>query len=406
VHVLFLAPETSAYNLRFVAALKRAGARVSALGHAPRERLAPELARHLDHYARARSLLDAGELEALARAAGRAVALERVETIDEPLVEPAARLRATLGLPGLQPAAARLCRDKAAMKAALRAHGLPVAASAEVQDAGAARAFAERSGYPLVLKPRDGFGTLSTFKLEGADELERALARLAPSAARPLVLEEFVEGHEGFYDTLVVGGMVAHDFVGHYYPSCLAALGDRRITPMIACTNRVELAGYAELRATGARVIAALGLTDAATHMEWFAGPTGLCVSEIGARPAGERIWDMHVAGNDLDLYAEWAEVVLHARTRGRASRRLAVGSVQIRPDKDGVYLGHEGLAEARAAIGARLLECEVPAPGTPTQPLEKGWHVNTWFRVVDPDYDRLRRVLTFVGATVRARAR
>src|SRR5690606_3079717 len=111
------------------------------------------------------------------------------------------------------------------------------------------------------------FGTLDTYRCENAADLDRALALLKPSKDRPAIVEEFVEGHEGFLDAVVVDGAVVHDFVGHYYPSCLEALQDRAIRPKIACTNRLDAGGYAELRATGQRVIEALGIRDGATHM-------------------------------------------------------------------------------------------------------------------------------------------
>lgn len=37
--------------------------------------------------------------------------------------------------------------------------------------------------------------------------------------------------------------------------------------------------------------------------MEWFFGPKGLKFSEIGARPAGEKIWDMYRVANDFDVF-------------------------------------------------------------------------------------------------------
>jgi hypothetical protein len=405
MHVLFLAPETSVYNLRFLDALKRAGARVSGVGHAGREKLAPKLARLLDGYRTAHSVLDADEVLRHARELAGGHAFERVETIDEPAIAAAARVREVLGVPGLTPHQARLCRDKAAMKAALREKGIPVAAAAAAEDAAGVHAFAEREGLPVVVKPVEGFGTLDTFRCATRAELDRALERLKPSRERRVVVEEFVEGHEGFLDTITAGGQVAHAFVGHYYPTCLEALQDRRIAPKIACTNRVAQDGYRELREVGVRVIEALGLRDTATHMEWFFGPKGLKVSEIGARPAGERIWDLHAAGNEFDLYGAWAEAVLRARASGTPSRRYATGSVQIRPDREGRYAGHEGVEEVRRALGDALLECEVPAPGAPVLALDKGWHVNTWFRVRDVDYDRLRDRLDFIARTVKARA-
>ena len=404
MHVLFVAPDTGPYNLRFVEGLVRAGARVSGAGHARRESLRPELAKLLSAYRQVRSVLDGAEVLAVARELCKEKAIERVETIDEPVIECAAYVRKELGLPGLTPEQAMLCRDKAAMKELLRAKGLPCAASAAARDAKTVFAFAEKEGYPLVVKPIAGFGTLDTFKVGSREELERVLERLKPSEDRALVVEEFIEGHEGFHDTVTAGGRIAHDFVGHYYPGCLEALSSRAIAPKIACTNRVEEGSYGELRDTAQKVITALGLTDCATHMEWFFGPKGLKVSEIGARPAGERIWDMHVAGNELDLYKDWALAVMHGKVEGKPSRKYAVGSVQIRPEREGRYRGHEGLQEAHRAIGANLVECEIPAPGAATQPLEKGWHVNTWFRVKHEDYDQLRALLELIGRTVKVR--
>ena len=94
----------------------------------------------------------------------------------------------------------------------------------------------------------------------------------------------------------------APEFISHYYPNVLQAMGDRAISPQIAATNRVEareLPGAARL---GRDVIRILGIGTAATHMEWFFGPKGLKFSEIGAPAAGERIWDLYCVGNDLDL--------------------------------------------------------------------------------------------------------
>ncbi len=404
--VLFLAPDTSVYAQRFVDALKRAGARVHGIGHVAREKLSPEMQRALEGYAPAKSLLEGADVARIAREIAPTSGFARVETIDEPAVVSAAHVRSVLGLPGTTVATAVLSRDKAAMKERLRARDIPCAASLRVEDAASARAFAEREGFPVVLKPIDGFGTLETFRCASTIELDRALKRLKPSKDKPAIVEEFVEGHEGFLDAVVVDGAVVHDFVGHYYPSCLEALQDRAIRPRIACTNRMDASGYVELRAANQRVIEAIGIRDGATHMEWFFGPKGLKISEIGARPAGERIWDLHAAGNEFDLYGSWADAVLQGKKSGTPTRKFATGSVQIRPPKDGAFTRHEGVELVRRELGDALLESEVPPPGAKTLPLSAGWHANTWFRVRDEDYDRLQRTLEWVGRTVVPKVR
>lgn len=401
MHVLFVAPDTNVYNVRFVDGLKRAGATVSGIGHAPIDKLRPELKRVLDRYRQAKSLLDDAEILEHARAIDREARLDRIETIDEPVVVPAARLREALAVSGLPLATAILCRDKAAMKEALRAREIPCAASTSATTKAAVFTFAEREGYPLVVKPLEGFGTLDTFRVDDAKALETALERLKPDTKRPLIVEEFIDGHEGFYDTITIGTEISQRFVGHYYPSCLQALQDRAIRPKIACTNRVDSPSYAELHTAAQRVSDALGLANTATHMEWFFGSKGLKISEIGARPAGERIWDLHHDGNEFDLYLSWAQAVLHGRAEGTPTRRFATGSVQIRPERDGRYKGHRGIEVVQRTLQGSILESQVPAPGTPTQPLERGWHQNTWFRLRDENYDRLLEKLDFVARTV-----
>ena len=66
-----------------------------------------------------------------------------------------------------------------------------------------------------------------------------------------MAIEEFIEGHEGFYDTLTVDGRVAYDFVSHYYPNVLEAMRTRWISPQIVATNRMHEPGYDEVKEMG-----------------------------------------------------------------------------------------------------------------------------------------------------------
>ena len=404
MHILFLAPETHVYNHGFLRALRDLGAKVSGIGLTSKAKLSPAAARLLDGYATCSRVMDE---EAVFKAASQLAspAFDLVETIDEPLVEPAAALRGRLGIPGLTLPTARLCRDKVAMKEFLRQHSVPCAQSGAVTSAADANAFAERWGYPIILKPLAGFGSLSTFRCGTQAELETALQKLKPSATHPVAIEEFIEGHEGFFDTICDADGVRHEFAAHYYPGCLEATQHRWISPQIAVTNRIEQGGYEELRALNRRVIAALGLRNAATHMEWFFGPKGLKFSEIGARPAGEKIWDMYRVANDFDVYREWALGILGRPGESKPNRHYAVGSIQIRPGRDGRIAGHRGLEAMRRRCGEWIYEESVPAPGTPTKGLDKGWLVNTWFRLRHPDYDTLRELMTFIGETVKVDA-
>ncbi len=400
LHVLLVSPQFPAAQRLFLRALKQEGARLTGIGTgALRDRA---LRRLLDGYERVASLDDEGEIAAAAARAARRAPVDRLEATDERHVLAAARARERLGLPGLSAKAALLARDKAAMKEALRKANLPAAQSAAVATAAELQAFVARVGYPLILKPRAGMGALGATRLDGPGDLDRAIARLG---GQPAVVEEFIAGHEGFFDTLTYGGEVVHEFVSHYYPSVLEAVSDRRIAPQMVTSNRLEAEGYRELRHVGRQVIAALGIDQAPTHMEWFSGDQGLKISEIAARPAGDRIWDLYSAANEIDLYAEWACLVVHGRPKARPSRRYAAGLVQVRPDRDGRIRRYRGLEEVRRACAPVLVARQVPAVGSATHPLSMGYLANAWFMLRHPDYDELRRLLDYVGRTLRIEA-
>lgn len=405
MRVALLGPDLFSAFHDFARALNEAGARVVGVGATPRHRLRAGLVRHLERWIEVPNPLEGKAVAAAIRRALRGRELDRLETVEERLVVAAADARALLRLPGLSPEAARLCRDKVKMKEAWRRAGIPCAQSALVRTEAELASFTEQVGFPVIVKPRAGLGSQKTFRLERAGDLSKVASLFRLGSGGEAAVEEYIEGHEGFYDTITIAGAPAFEFVSHYYPSVLEALSNRSIAPQIAATNRLEAPGYRELFEAGRKAIAALGITDSATHMEWFFGPKGLKVSEIGARPPGERLWDLYCQGNDLDLYRSWAEAIVSGRKLGSLSRRFAAGSVQVRPDRDGRIAGYRGLERVLKKYGDLIFAKEIPPPGRKTVPIEKGYLANLWLRLKHPDYDELRKTLDEIGRTVKVLA-
>jgi formate-dependent phosphoribosylglycinamide formyltransferase (GAR transformylase) len=316
----------------------------------------------------------------------------------------AAQVREDLGIPGTSVRTTWLCRDKPSMKDALRAAGVPTAASTGADDADDVWAFARQVGYPLILKPRDAAGAAGTYRVDDDTELRAVLDKMGDY--RSIAVEEFVEGHEGFYDTVSIDGQPVLDFVSHYYPGVLEAMRNRWISPQFIATNRIDSGGfYDEVREMGRRVNHALGIGTSATHMEWFYGPKGLKFSEIGCRPPGVGCWDLYNAGNDMDVYVAWAEAIVHGRVSQRPSRSHSAGIIALRPDRDGQITGYSGLEDVENRYGRWIIDAHIPSAGTGTQPVEAGFMANAWIRLKHPDYDHLRSMLDDVGRTVQVYA-
>ncbi len=405
MRVVLLGPDLFSAFHEFARALEEAGAKVVGVGSTPRHRLRAGLVRHLERWVEVRNPQDGQEVAMAVRRALRGRELDRLETVEERFVVSAAEARHALGLPGLGPEAARLCRDKARMKAAWREAGIPCADSALIRSGAELAAFVERVGLPIVVKPRAGLGSQRTFRLESLKDCSTVLTLFRIGLGGEAIAEEFVEGHEGFYDTLTVNGQPVLEFVSHYYPSVLEALSRREVAPQIVTTNRLNAPGYRELFQAGRQVLQSLGITTSATHMEWFFGSKGLKVSEIGARPPGERIWDLYCQAHDLNLYRCWADAIVRGHVEARPSSRFAAGSVQVRPNRDGRILRYVGLERVLRKYGELIFAKEIPPPGRKTVPIEKGYLSNLWLRLKHPDYDRLRAILDEIGHTVRVLA-
>jgi len=405
VNVIFVEPSFPNTQQQFVRGLAEVGATVIGIGETPKDHLSDEVRGYLTHYEHVGSVVDLGAMVHAVRTIQGMVWVDRLEATIEAHVMSAARVREACGIPGTSVTTAFLCRDKPAMKQALREAGIATAQSIGATSLDEIRDFAAAVGFPVIIKPPDAAGAAGTYRVDDPAQLESVMAGLGDVSS--VAVEEFVEGHEGFYDTLTIDGKVVHEFISHYYPNVLEAMRTRWISPQIVATNRVDSAeSYDEIKAMGRQAIAALGICTSTTHMEWFASPKGLRFSEIACRPPGVGAWDLYSVGNDLDLYKEWASAVVHGAPTRTASRRFAAGMVALRPDRDGSILGYAGLDQIQGRYGELIIDAHLPPAGSSTQGVEAGYMANAWVRMKHPDYEELRAMLDEVGLTVKVRAR
>ncbi len=402
MHVVFVEPAFPRNQRQFARALKQAGAQVTGISERPLEAFDDELKSWLDGYERVSSVVNEGAMQEVVQRIQSRRKIDRLEATVEAHILPVANVRARCGIPGTSVETAYLCRDKPSMKEFLRQRDVPCARSRSASNAHEVYEFVKEVGLPIIVKPRDAAGAAGTFKVEKDEQLPQVIAASGLDCGRSVAVEEFIEGHEGFYDTLTVNGEVAHEFVTHYFPGVLEAMRTRWISPQFIVTNRVDSPGYAELKSLGRRVVKEMGIETSATHMEWFFGPKGLKFSEIGCRPPGVGAWDLYCAANEFDLFLDWAHGLVSGRVMQRPSRRYSAGIINLRPTQDGTIKSYLGVDIVREKYGSCLIDWNLPSPGTPTQPVEAGYMANAWVRMKHEDYDELRRILNFVGETVK----
>ena len=405
MHVIFVEP-CFPYNQRqFVRALRAVGARVTGIGEVPVDSIPSEIKGWLHDYVHVPSVVHEGAMMDAVKLVQSRGWVDRMEATIEAHIMPTARVREARGIPGTSVQTSYLCRDKPAMKEALRKAGVPCAQSIGSDSPEEIRDFAKTVGYPLIIKPRDAAGAAGTWKVTNDEELENAIVESYADRGASVAVEEFIEGHEGFFDTICVDGKIMHSFITHYYPGVLEAMRTRWISPQFITTNRMDAEGYDEVKEMGKKVIDALGIGTSATHMEWFYGPKGLKFSEIGCRPPGVGAWDLYCAAHEMDVYKEWAMAIVHGHPAQRPSRRYSAGLINLRPDQDGHIVAYENI-ELLDQLGPAIIDHHLPPVGSPTQPVEAGYMANAWIRVRHPDYDQLRHLLNTIGEKVQVRAR
>lgn len=402
MHVIFVEAAFPRNQREFVRALRQSGAYVTGISERPWEAIDSELRGWMHAFEHVSSVCNENEMIATVRRIQGRGWVDRLEATVEAHILPTARVRQACGIPGTTIDTAWLCRDKPTMKQRLRELDVPCAQSAALDSAAEAREFVKRVGYPVILKPRDGAGASGTFKCDDDAALEHAITESWLDRGRSVAIEEFVEGHEGFYDTISIGGKVVREFITHYYPNVLVAMRNRWVSPQFITTNRLHAPGYQELRELGQRVITGLGIGTSATHMEWFAGAKGLKFSEIGCRPPGVGAWDLYCNAHEMDVYLDWANAIVHGECSQRQSCGFSAGIIALRPTQDGTIVGYQGLDRIERAYGQWIIDYHLPAAGSKTAPVEAGYMANAWVRMKHPDYDELRRMLDTVGETVK----
>ncbi|MCA9566377.1 MAG: hypothetical protein KC656_00985 [Myxococcales bacterium] len=402
-HVIFLEPAFPGNQREFVRALHEVGAVVSGIGTAPIEAYDSELRSWMHSYEQVGSTASTQALiDATRRIQKRGPWVHELVSTVEALMLPAAEARQACGIPGMSVEQTVLVRDKYQMKKFLHAHGIRCAKHAEVGTAAEARAFVEAVGFPVIVKPLAAAGAAGTWRADDVAGLDLAIRESGMSPQRKVTMEEFITGHEGFWDTLTVGGRVVYEQICHYYPNVLEAMRTRDCSPIVMVTNRVDADGYNRLKVFGRQVLTALQIHTSPTHMEWFVGPKGLFFSEIGARPPGVRVWDLYCAANEFDLYKSWAEGIVHGQTQPHPTRRYSAGMVALRPNRDGVIAGYTGVETIRKRYGDFILRMHLPPVGSRTQPVESGYMGNAWVWGRHPDYDLCRFMLEDIGRTIK----
>lgn len=400
--VLMLTPGFPGEMPHFTRALDSHGASVLGIANGPAHDL-PEMARrHLAGYLQVSDLFTntPSAIEQIQRwLAGRTV--DRVCCLWEPGIELAAQIREALHVPGQSFEQAQRFRNKDLMKQALLAGGVRVPRAVVATTAKGVWAAAEIIGYPLIVKPIAGAGSMDTFRCDDVDALTTALQQLGHIAE--VSVEEFIDGEEFTFDTICARGRMEYFHIGVYRPRPLIARTNEWISPQTLSFRQVDDAWVAGGRAMGEQVLKVLGYDTGFTHMEWYRKADGETVfGEIGARPPGARTVDLMNYASDVDLFEGWAEAELKGTFSLEIERKYNCACITKRAHGQGRITRIEGLDELRRRIGDWICTVDLLPIGSPRRDWKSTLLSDGYITIRHPDWQATKDMADMVGTDLQ----
>ncbi|MGP1376766.1 MAG: ATP-grasp domain-containing protein [Bulleidia sp.] len=312
---IFISPNFPKTYYQFPLAWKQMGHCALGIGDEPWDSLSAPLKEALDEYYQVANMEDYGEMyRAVAWLAHKHGRIDWLESNNEYWLEQDARLRTDFNISsGDKIDTVMRFKTKSNMKAYYAEAGCPVAKWHLVTDLKSGQAFVKEVGFPVVVKPDNGVGAGSTWKLNNEQDLRTFYAA---ERKTPYIMEEYVPGFIQSFDGLTDQNGEIVFRTSHIFPEPI----------MNIVLNKGECWYYnvrevpEDLDQLGAKVIRAFRLKGRFFHAEFFRlsqdksglGKKGELIGlEVNMRPPGGYTTDMMNFAGDYDIYATYAMMAL-----------------------------------------------------------------------------------------------
>ena len=358
MNILFLSPGFPTEMTDFVRGLAEVGANVIGLGDQAEGAVPPKARMALSAYYQVSFSRPESVIETAA-AISRQVRIDRVESLWEPLMILAAQVREALGIAGMTQLETIPFRDKEAMKQVLDSAGIRTPHHYSAKTMGGIWDALEKVGYPAIIKPISGAGSIDTHRVDGPSDVEA----IAPSLRHieEVSIEEFVDGEEFTFDTICANGNVLFYNVCWYRPRPLLGKTNEWVSQQTLALRNPDVAELASGKQMGVQVLKAMNFRDGFTHMEWYLKSDGEAVfGEIGARPPGGRTVDAMNFASDVDLFLCWAEATVHGQLSEPLDRKFNAVTVFKRAIGQGHIQRYEGLDRLLAELEPWIVATEL----------------------------------------------
>ena len=352
MNFIYISPNFPDNHWNFCRCLRENGVTVLGIGDCPYDQLRPELRDALNEYYKVSSLENYDEVY-------RAVAwfihshgrIDFLESNNEYWLERDAALREDFNISGgFRPKDMPQVKFKSRMKKKYALAGIPVALHHMVGDKKGCLSFIKKVGYPVIVKPDNGVGAVSTFRIENAAQLDEFFTVKDDSQ---YIMEEFIDGEIVSYDAIVDGSGTPIFETGNLTLGSIMDIVNEQSSCRFMIRDRLPDA----LRDMGRAAVKAFGVKKRMVHFEFFhltrdqrIGKAGeYAALEVNMRPCGGMAPTMMNYAHSTDVYKIWADMIVYdsslkgcgrPRICAFAGRRDARSYVMSREDVLREYAG------------------------------------------------------------------
>jgi ATP-grasp domain len=388
MNFIFLSPHFPPNYFQFCSHLNNLGVNVLGMADEPYDNLNPSLKSALREYYKVSNLHSYDEL---VRAVGYLTykygKIDRIDSQNEYWLETEAHLRTDFNIQGINNEQIQKIKRKSLMKEVFIKAGVPVARGKIVHSLAEAEKLIEETGYPLVAKPDIGVGAARTYKLGSPEELSDFFA------GKPdvdYIIEEFIDGSIMSFDGLTDRDGKLVFYTAHQYSQgIMETVVNDDLVYYYSLRDIPE-----DLESAGRRVLKAFGVRERLFHFEFFRRHSDqkIVALEVNMRPPGGLTTDMFNYANDIDIYGEWAHVVVHNHFTSKYTRPYHCCYVGRKFNRNYIHSHEEVLQET----GPQLCHHE-PISGVFSAALgDYGYLVRS------PELDEVMDMVKFIQETVQ----
>ena len=331
MNVIFISPNFPLDFYNFCSRLKERGANVLGIGDAPFESLPKHTIDSVTEYYRVNSLENYNEVSEACRFFSEKYGqIHWIESENEYWLETESKLRSQFNVnTGTKFENLYSMKYKSKMKDVYKSCGIPVARYTIVDTYNNAVNFTHQVGFPVIVKPDNGVGASSTYKLNNLSELDYFFATKDPYVT--YIMEEFICGHVETFDGITDSNKNILISSSHVMLNSI----------MDAVNEHQDMAFYfqdfegKDIESVGRNAVQHFDTRSRFFHFEFFRldedkeglGKKGDLIGlEVNMRAPGGYMIDMINYAYDVDVYTIWADMLIHDKCFYDINRKYLVG--------------------------------------------------------------------------------